>query len=228
MQLPPDATAAARVLTSRGWLAAQPEDFQRLVLAHASVQSYRAGDVVYRFGDDPGGIYGVVSGAYKATTAPPRSTPRLLHVGLPGSWVGEGCYLVRERRRVGVSAPVDSVLVHVPLQAMDEITARDAAATRRFTQILMGNVDTLVRAFYDLQHPRAECRVALALLRIAGADGDAVPLSQEELGVMSNTVRRQVNAALQRFVGEGWVRTAYRATVVTDTAALQRYVADES
>lgn len=56
-------------------------------------------EVVYHFGDDLGGIYGLVSGV-AVNAAPQIDAPQLIHMGVPGSWTGEDSYLIRQPRRL--------------------------------------------------------------------------------------------------------------------------------
>jgi CRP-like cAMP-binding protein len=218
---------ARKTLLNVGWLARQPEDFQSEVLRRSRLVHFAASDVIYRFGDPLGGVYGLVAGAVIVMTAPPASAPRLFHVGAPGSWIGEGCFLSREPRRVGLQAAVETWMMHLPLDAMDQMAARDPAVMRRFIQILLINLDILVRAFYDLQNPDADRRIALSLRRISPVEGSPIPLSQTELGLVANTSRKQVNAALRRFEEAGWLRKGYRSIAITDLAGLSRF-ADSS
>ncbi|WP_420992402.1 Crp/Fnr family transcriptional regulator [Cupriavidus sp. 30B13] len=222
-----DRAQAERVLARVGWLSQQPKAFQAQVLQRSVLMRFGPRETIYRCGDPLGGVYGIVQGAVTVTTAPPAATPRLLHLGMPGSWIGEGCFLVREPRRVGMQAAMESWVMHLPLDAMDQIASQDALAVRHFTRILMQNLDILVRAFYDLQNPDEHRRVALALLRISPAAGNAIPLSQADLGVMSNTQRKGVNAALQRFAAAGWVSKRYRSVTLTDIGALRRFASAE-
>lgn len=184
---------------------------------------FAPGDVVYRHGDPLGGIYGLVAGVVTATTAPPVATPRLLHVGRPGFWVGEGCFLSREPRRVGVQAVEESWMIHLPLEALDQMERTDPIIVRRVVQILMMNLDILVAAFYELHNPDEHRRVAAALRRITVTENTPIPLSQTELGMMSNTSRKQVNAALKSFADAGWLTRGYRSITIKDLEGLQRF-----
>ncbi|MDW5317166.1 helix-turn-helix domain-containing protein [Rhizobium sp. PL01] len=38
-----------------------------------------------------------------------------------------------------------------------------------------------------------------------------IPLSQTDLGIMTNASRQQVNIAMRRFVAAGWVNYTYRS-----------------
>jgi CRP-like cAMP-binding protein len=218
------ASAKAReVLGGSGWLSLQPEEFRDEVLRRALPVKYGAGDVIYRIGDPLGGIYGVVSGAVIANVAPPKATPLLVHVLTPGGWTGEGPYLSRQPRRLELRAAMDTSAVYLPLEMMDQMTERNPAAARCFTQIVMMNLDVVLRAFHDLQDPDEYRRIARALRRLTGGVAKPIPLSQAALGILANASRKTVNAALQRFTKSGWVKKGYRSIAIIDPVALSRF-----
>lgn len=210
-------------LSASGWLSRQPADFRAEIFQRAVPKHFAAGEVIYCLGDPLGGVYGIVSGAAIVLAAPPAATPQLLHLITPGGWIGEGPFLGREPRRVGLRAVLDTEAIYLPLDCMDEMAQRDPSATRRFTQILLMNVDILVRAFYDLQNANEQQRIALALRRVAGIENVAIPLSQSALGILANASRKTVNATLRRFARQGWVKTGYRSITVTDLRSLRAY-----
>ena len=211
------------ILSAIGWLSGQPEEFQAEIFKRAVPVKFSAGDVLYRVGEPPGGIYGIVTGAVIVSVAPRSAAPHLLHLLTPGSWIGEGAFLSRDPRRIGLQAAIDSSAVYLPLDSMDQIAGRDPMATRRFTQILIMNLDIVLRAFYDLQEPDEYRRIARALRRVAALENTPVPLAQAALGMLSNASRKTVNAALRQFSEAGWVATAYRSVTVTDLEGLTRF-----
>jgi CRP-like cAMP-binding protein len=214
---------ARDVLTSVGWLSRQPEPFQDEVFRHAVPVQYAAGDVIYRFGDRPGGIYGFVTGAAIASMAPGRSIPHILHVLTPGGWTGEGPFLSREPRRIELRAALDTKAVYLPLEVMEQMTARDPHVIRNFVQILILNLDVVLQASYDLQDPDEHRRIARALRRLQAFENTPIPLSQAALGMLSNTSRKTVNAALRRFEKSGWVKRGYRAITITGMNRLVKF-----
>ena len=214
---------ARDVLSSIGWLSRQPEPFQDEVFRHAVPVQYAAGDVIYRLGDKPGGVYGFVSGAVIASMAPGRSIPNILHVLTPGGWTGEASYLSREPRRIELRAALDTRAVYLPLDAMEHMTARDPRVMRNFVQILIINLDTVMRASYDLQDPDEHRRIARALRRVMTLENTPIPLSQAALGILANASRKTVNAALQRFEKSGWVKRGYRSITITNMKRLTRF-----
>ena len=214
---------ARDILSSIGWLSRQPEAFQDEVFRRSVPVRYAAGDVIYRQGDPLGGIYGVVSGAVIARVAPGKSIPHILHMLTPGGWTGEGPFLSREPRRLELQAALDTNAVYLPLEAMDQMAARDPQALRNFVQIVMVNLDVVLRASYDLQDPDEHRRIARALRRVMTLENTPIPLAQAALGILANASRKTVNAALQRFEKSGWVKRGYRSITITNMKRLANF-----
>ena len=216
---------AEDIIGHTGWLAQQPDTIRAEVLRRSMLLHFSPGEVIYRFGDSLGGIYGLVSGTITVDTAPPNATPRLFHLAMPGFWTGEGCFLTRQPRRVELRAVVETTMMHLPLDAMDQMAARSPEMTRAIAQLLMINVDILLRTIHDLQKPDVARCVASVLQRATWTGEHPIPLSQTELGIMANASRKQVNAALQRFTRAGWVTNAYRSITIKDVTALRSFAA---
>jgi CRP-like cAMP-binding protein len=214
---------ARDILSSIGWLSRQPEAFQEEVFRRLVPVRYAAGDIIYRLGDPLGGIYGFVSGAVIASSAPGKSVPKIIHILAPGGWTGEGPFLSREPRRLELRAVLDTNVAYLPLEAMDQMAARDPLALRYFVQIMIINLDIVLRASYDLQDPDENRRIARALRRIMALENTPIPLAQAALGILANTSRKTVNAALQRFEKSGWVKRGYRSITITNMKRLVQY-----
>jgi CRP-like cAMP-binding protein len=214
---------ARDVLSRIGWLSRQPEPFQDEVFRRSVPVRYAAGDVVYRQGDPLGGIFGVVSGAVIASVAPGKSIPQILHMLTPGGWTGEGPFLSREPRRLELRAALDTNALYLPLEAMDQMVARDPQALRNFVQIVMINLDIVLRASYDLQDPDEHRRIARALRRVMVLENTPIPLAQAALGILANTSRKTVNSVLQRFEKSGWVKRGYRSITITNMKRLAHF-----
>lgn len=214
---------ARDVLSNIGWLSRQPQSFQEEVFRRSVPVRYVAGEILYRLGDAPAGIYGVVSGAVIASMAPGKSVPHILHMLTPGGWTGEGSFLSREPRRIELRAALDTNAVYLPLEAMDQIAARDPQALRCFVQIMVINLDVVLRTSYDLQDPDEHRRIARALRRVMTLENTPIPLAQAALGMLSNASRKTVNAALGRFEKSGWVSRGYRSITITNMKRLTQF-----
>jgi CRP-like cAMP-binding protein len=213
---------ARLILTARGWLSRQPEPFQAEVLRRGLPSTYRRGESIYRLGDPPGGIHGLVAGSFAVLTAPSGAAPRMPHLSAPGHWTGEGSYLTGEPRRIELRAVTECAVLILPLDQMQRMAAGDPEAARRFGEIAMLDNDLAVRVIHDLLIPDRDRRIAAVLARCAAA-GETIPLLQEELGAMANASRKHVNAALARFASRGWARPAYGAIRVLDARSLAAF-----
>lgn len=214
---------AERVMSERGWLALVPEGYRDEVLRRSTLLHFAPGQAVFHLGDPMGGIYGLVAGSVSVGIAPAGSTPRLVLLGVPGHWTGEACFLTRKPRRGELRAVVETTMLHLPLDAMDQMAARDPGVVHHVALILMMSVEFLFRVIHDLQLPEADRRIASVLQRTTSIGDVPVPLTQSEVGTMANASRKQVNAALKRFSEAGWVTNTYRSISITDPGALRRF-----
>lgn len=218
---------AARLLCETGWLASRTPVFRKELLKHAALKRFTAGQVIFRHGEEGGGIYGLVCGTLTFNSAPPNTIPRLVHFGAPGIWAGEGCFITGEPRRGEMRSLGGAWMMHVPLHSMRHMAATDPRMIQDFAAISFTIMDTLIRIVHDLQMRSASRRIAAVLERSAWLTGRAIPLSQSDLAVMSNTSRAQVNSAIRDFEDKGWVEHSYRSVTVTDIESLRSYVSGE-
>ncbi|WP_440642745.1 Crp/Fnr family transcriptional regulator [Bradyrhizobium sp. PUT101] len=212
-----------KIASSSGWLVRVPSKFRADVLDHSVLIQLKKGEALFHVGDPPGGIYGLVAGTISVSLAPLDHAPRLMLLGIPGHWTGEACFLTRKPRRGEVRAALDTTLLHVPLDALDRMAAKDPTVSHHIAQILMMSVETLLEVVHDLQKPQADRRIASVLQRTIRIGEAPLPLTQSELGIMANASRKQVNAALKQFKEAGWLTHTYRAIIVNDVNALRRY-----
>lgn len=214
---------AEQVMSEGAWLASMTEPFRTDLLRHAHLQRFAPDQIIYRYGDPVGGMYGLVAGSLTINSAPPDASPRLIHLGMPGAWTGEGPFLTGQPRRVEMRALGGAWMMHVPLDALEQMAARDPGVSRAIAMNTVFTVDVLIRIVHDLQKRDVGRRIA-AVLQRAGWLGDMpIPLSQTDLGVMANASRQQVNMAMQGFVATGWVNYTYRSITVTNPQALRRF-----
>lgn len=214
---------AEEVMSQGAWLASMSETFRTELLRNAHLQKFTANQIIYRYGDPVGGMYGLVAGSLTINSAPPDATPRLIHLGMPGAWTGEGPFLTGQPRRVEMRALGGAWMMHVPLDALEQMAARDPGVSRAIGMNTVFTVDVLLRIVHDLQKRDVGRRIASVLQR-AGWLGDMpIGLSQSDLGVMANASRQQVNMAMQRFVAAGWVDYTYRSITVVNTQALRQF-----
>ncbi|WP_420845004.1 Crp/Fnr family transcriptional regulator [Ensifer adhaerens] len=205
------------------WLANMTGPFQTELLRHAHLQRFAPDQIIYRYGDPVGGMYGLVAGSLTINSAPPDAASRLIHLGMPGAWTGEGPFLTGQPRRVELRALGGAWMMHVPLDALEQMAARDPGVSRAIALNTVFTVDVLLRIIHDLQKRDVGRRIASVLQRASWLGDVPIPLSQTDLGIMANASRQQVNMAMQSFVAAGWVNYTYRSVTVTNPQALRRF-----
>jgi CRP/FNR family cyclic AMP-dependent transcriptional regulator len=217
-------TEAETIIRSHGWLQTQPEAFRDEVVRHSQLQCVEAGQALFRIGDPPGGIYGLVRGNVTMNTAPADAIPKLIQMSRPGHWLGEGSYFTRQPRRMEVRALMPSVVLHLPLAQMDRMTAADPLVMRQFSHILIATFDGAIRVIHDLQHQDPRVRVAAVLERATASGQPHVRLTQSQIGEMACATRRQVQRALHGFEASSWLRCIYGGVEILDPESLRALV----
>jgi CRP/FNR family transcriptional regulator, cyclic AMP receptor protein len=214
---------AVEVMSQGPWLANMTDSFRAELLRHAHLQRFAPDQIIYRYGDAVGGMYGLVAGSHTINSAPPDAASRLIHLGMPGAWTGEGPFLTGQPRRVELRALGGAWMMHVPLNALEQMSARDPGASRAIAMNTVFTVDVLLRIIHDLQKRDVGRRIASVLQRVSWLGDAPIPLSQADLGILANASRQQVNMAMQHFVAAGWVYSTYRSVTVTNPQALRRF-----
>lgn len=219
---------AEHIMCQNGWLARMPEAFRTQLLQNALLLKFEPGQVIFRPGDPIGGIYGLVAGSVSVNTAPLEHTPQLIHIAVPGGWTGEDSFMTRQPRRIELSALTKALVMHVPLEAMEKMAAADPNNIRAFGVISILSADKLLRIVHDLQKKSVSSRIASVLHRVSWDADIPLSVSQENLGILTNTSRKQVNSVLQRFVKFGWIDIGYRSIAIKNPEALKRHAEHET
>jgi CRP-like cAMP-binding protein len=216
------------ILKKTGWLASYAEPLQDHLLAKGHVQHVPAGSVIFEVGGPPGGCYAALSGQIAVTIAPNESGPNIAHLARPGHWYGEGAYFTGGARRVGVHAVSDCEVFHLPLPAMQKLSAEDPEWTRRFACCLMKNLDLALHAIDDLLITDPRRRIAATLVRCLGDEpAGTIKVSQTELGRLSNTSRKVVNRTLAEFEKQDWLSRHYGEIAVSSVKSLRHFAQNE-
>jgi CRP-like cAMP-binding protein len=223
--------AAKTLLRKTGWLANEPAWLADALLGSARIVSWKADELIYLVGDEPGGIYGIVDGSVGVLVPSGGSEMVLAHVLSAGAWFGLGPILAGGRRLLTFRTVEPSRMAHVTLADLNAIGQRNPDLFRRLGALSEASFHNIaIRVVGDLLISSGEKRIAAVLSRIAGT-GHAAPLprqgpirlSQAMIGQMSNCSRDRVNQALSKFAGAGWIRVEYRQITVTDLQALEAF-----
>lgn len=211
-------------LRKAGWLSSQPASFQDEVLRLGRIRRYEQGATVVSIGDPPGGLIALVEGALAVFIAPGDTGPHFAHLASPGCWFGEGGFFTGGPRRLTLEVTAESVVFHLPLDAMERLAAADPENMRRFGCIALQNIDLCLEAIDTLLIADPKRRIAATLLRCIGESATPrIAMSQSALGRSANASRKVVNRTLGELAEMGLIEPGYAQIVIRDVARLKAF-----
>lgn len=225
-------------LRTGGWLSQTPPSFRDAVLSRCVLRRFERNETLYRAGDEPGGLFGLVEGGFGVIVAPGERAPFLGVLARPGFWIGEASVITRGPRAIGITATRDSVAAHLPLKQWDAIVLAEAEAWRWLALLSLRNSLLALAVIDALRRRRAEHRLA-ALLAILHAGSEAqgsghahdapsapIEISQDELAAMANLSRSSAGRLLDTLETHKVISRSYRTLRVLDLDALLQYCGD--
>ncbi len=210
--------AARKVAIDNGWLSLTPPSFQCAILDRCRLQSFKAGQSIYMAGDPPGGMFGLVLGGVGISIAPGERGPYFAHLGRPGTWFGEASAILRQPRRVGLTATRDAELLYLPIEKIDEIVAKDSNAWRLFALVTVGHLEMAIGACDDLMFRDHVKRCIATVLRLGGCRNLSPPsptpvevdACQDEIATLANVSRATAGKVLRNLETKGLIESSYR------------------
>lgn len=214
------------MLARTGWLAGRSPGVRGLLRPFARLREFDAGEVLYRAGDLPNGVFGLVEGALEIAVPGMNGEEGLFHRAEPGFWVGDLALFAGQRRLVTIRAAGRCTAVHLSQDGLNSVTTQHPGVTRDFYELSHENMRTALQLLANLAIQSADSRIALRLLmhdKALRSPGDWIRLSHDALSqlvaVSPKTVRRTLGS-LQKL---DLIETGYGRIRVIDHAALARY-----
>lgn len=226
-------TALDQVFSRRGWLSGQPPELRRKLLDHSRRVSFDTGEAIVQSGDEPGGIYGVVSGGVGCVGMSDLAGPTLGHIMRAGGWFGMGPLLSGRRRTMTFRAMEETEVVLAPLSDIRPLMAADFTFAAMIAQLAEEASQLGMQIACELLIRDARRRIGASLLRVTAvregvtsASGEGFRISQSELAEMSALSRNQTNRILQQMQADGYIGISYNHIRVIDPQALADFVRD--
>ncbi|WP_428663607.1 Crp/Fnr family transcriptional regulator [Reyranella sp.] len=224
-----DADRAESVVLAKGWLSRTPDRFQHAVFERCILRKFRSGSSIYRRGDPPGGLFGLVSGSLAVDISPLERGPFMGYFLRPGAWVGGAPAFTGQPRVVGLRATRSTELLYLPLHAINAIVAQDDSAWRYFALIGFAHLEIAMSVVDDLMRRDHKKRFVAMLLHLAdcrsASPTDGAPIEidvgQEELAIMANVARTTAGAILRQLARAGHVDTSYKRVRILSPDALR-------
>jgi CRP-like cAMP-binding protein len=226
--MPQTARDFRELLMSGRWFQALPGPFQERLLDAAVVRAYPAESRLMSRGDAPDGLYAVVSGGIRVSGLSESGKEAVLAVVEPPQWFGEIAVFDRLPRTHDGVAVVDTVALHVPASALDQLLTENPAWWRELGLLVTAKLRLAFVMMEDMALMPLAPRVARRLVLMAEAYGEfsdrsrrVVKARQDMLAAMVSSSRQTVNQVLKDFEARGLVKVAYGEIEIVDLAGLR-------
>jgi CRP-like cAMP-binding protein len=226
---------AEYIVSESGWLTARPAGFRNQLLGLCQLVRFKKGAAIYRSGDPPGGVYGLIEGFLRVELAVGGAGEQVGFIAQPGFWIGVRSAILRARRTVTLISASPASLFYLP-PASFELLAASPESMRQLATLSVENSDLVLAGARDLMIPDIAARIAARLSAIFGhASGSTadqpsrpVAITQADLAMMCNVSRKTINHELAKLQEIGLVSLHYGKLVVNDVAGLRRIADGET
>lgn len=204
------------------------EDYTDL-LAHHSDLKYLKGDVIFREGSVPSGIFLIKSGKVKKYKVDNTSKEQIIYVANQGELIGYHAVLSEERYPDSAAAIEDSLISFIPKEDFTSILHRSPFFTHRLLKALSHEFTVLANSISVIAHKSATERLAIALIVFREKfKEDGVPvggdivlnISRTDLANMAGIAHENVIRLLKEFKEEGILEIEGRKIRIRDIQAL--------
>lgn len=220
----------AALLGSVHWYTQLSPDLQRALLNNTQTLEYNRNNWICGAGDQPTGIYIVLTGAVKVYVALPRGDDSLVHVAMPGQIFGHAAGLGQGPRLATVIAAEPSVLMHLPDTTLNQLAATYPEIWSSLARLLYRQVGAMLQHIAYLQSASTQARLAVQLLQLGFPNGSlqAVTLSQAELAELIGVTRKTVNGLLRELQADGLIAIRGRRIDLQDPQELRKIAREMS
>ncbi|WP_094573045.1 Crp/Fnr family transcriptional regulator [Mucilaginibacter xinganensis] len=203
------------------------EDYSALV-ANQSDFKYLKGDVIFREGAVPSGIFLIRSGRVKKFKIDNLAKEQIIYVANQGELIGYHAVLSEERYPDSAAAIEDSLISFIPKEDFIKVLHQSPAFSHRLLKALSHEFTVLANSISVIAHRSAPERLALALIvfrekfKDEVSDGKEIILniSRTDLANMAGIAHENVIRLLKEFKEEGILETDGRKIRIKDIKQL--------
>ena len=214
--------------TTQSILSILSEEEYASLVANQSDQKYLKGDVIFREGAVPAGIFLIRSGKAKKYKVDNLAREQIIYVANHGELIGYHAVLSEERYPDSAAAIEDSLVSFIPKEDFISILNRSPAFSRRLLKALSHEFTVLANSISVIAQRTAPERLAIALIVLRekykeeGLEGNEIILniSRMDLANMAGIAQENVIRLLKEFKAEGILETEGRKIWIKDIKLL--------
>lgn len=213
------------------WFSRLPTDVQDALMIAGRTRHVEAGATLFRQGDEPSGLHGLVSGQLHIIGSASNGHDTLLAIHRPGDWTGFLTSVDRQAHPLSALAAVDCTTWSVPPCEVARIFERDVATFRLLVAPEMRVERRNYRWIVEMVTRPPVQRIAERLIDLgrwthserAGPVSPIEHVSQEALAAATNVSRQTMNGALGMLEELRLIKIGYGRIEITDSRGLEEF-----
>jgi len=203
------------------------EEYAALFL-HQSDQPCRKGDVIFREGAVPSGVFIIKSGKIKKYKTDRNGKERIIYIAGEGEMIGYHAVLSEERYPDSAAALEKSLLSFIPKEDLLEVLDRSPLFARHLLKALSHEFTVFANSLSVFSQRTAQERLAIVLIVVrekfkkanAMEQEPALNISRADLASVAGLAQDNVIRLLRDFKNEGILETEGRKIYVKDIRSL--------
>lgn len=200
-----------------------PGDLQ-ILNAHISEQQYEKGQVIFREGAVPGGIFFIREGKVKKYKTDKSGREQIIYVANKGELIGYHALLAEERYFDTAAALEKTVISFIPKEDFLEALNSSPVLSWRLLKTLSHEFSVFANtvALFAQKSVRERFAMQLVLMREKYKENFqpgmnvVIDMSREDLARLVGTARENIIRILKDFKEEGILTTSGRKIIITD------------
>lgn len=201
------------------------EDFE-LLIANQTEHTYLKGEVIFREGTFPSGIFFIKSGKIKKYKVNQDSKEHIIYVANSGELIGYSSVLADDRYSDSAAALERSIVNFIPREDFLNAVQYSEVLNRRLLKTLSHEFAVMANniSLFSQKSVRERLALQLVVLREKYKTGSGslveINMSRDDLASLVGTARENVVRVLGEFKEKGYVTTAGRKIIVIDVKSL--------
>jgi CRP-like cAMP-binding protein len=207
-----------------------PQEDSAVLLRHKTEQVYNKGEMLFREGSLPSGIFYIVEGKVKKYKLDPDSREQIIYVANTGELLGYHALLAEDRYPDSAAALEKSKIAFIPKEDFLEALSLSPVLQRRLLKTLSHEFAVLVNGLSLFSQKPVRERLALQLIVLREKYKDqfepgtavAINMSRDDLASLVGTARENIVRVLGEFKKKNILHTQGRKIIVQDVKQLIR------
>lgn len=209
-----------------------PEPDYNLLMVHARDERYNKGEIIFREGAKPAGIYYIQSGKVKKYKIDNLGKEQIIYVANVGELIGYHAVLATENYPDSAAALENTLITFIPAEDFLEVINHSTELSKRLLKNLSHEFGVLVNNISVFAQRPVRERIAIALIILREkfkheTEPGLISISRDDIAHMAGTTRENVTRFLTEFKNDKIIESRGRKILVTDIkklVALSNYI----